>query len=80
MPRVEMDTITTANVTEIVSTPRKREKLPDSPVEAARQRSEEPNGYRHPADVSSVCMDMQSVGNGCKRSRTVRTCQTNEKM
>jgi len=63
MPRVEMDTITTTNVMEIVSTPQKREKLPDSPVEAARQHSEEPNGYRHPVDASSVRMDMQSVGN-----------------
>jgi len=63
MPRVEMDTITTANMTEFISTPRKRERLPDSPVEAARQRSEEPNGYRHPADVLSIRMDMQSIRN-----------------
>ena len=49
-------------MTEIVSTPRKQEKLPESPVEAARQRPEL-NGCRHPVDASSVPMDLQSVGN-----------------
>jgi len=60
-PSVETDALTTANATEIVSTPRKRKKPPDSLVEAAKCAPDEPNGCGDPTDTSSVCTDVPNV-------------------
>jgi len=83
VPSVQTDALTTANETETVSIPRKREKPPDSPVEAAKQHSDEPNGSRNRADTSSVCRDAQSVGNGPETTtdapQTVRKPQNESK-
>jgi len=53
MPSVKTDAISTANVTEIISTPRKRKKPPDSLVEAAKCAPDESNGLRDHTDSSS---------------------------
>jgi len=76
-PSVETDTLTTANATEIVSTPPRRKKPPDSPVSTIRRTPDEPNGCRNHADASSArtyayCVgnDAETVGNATKNVRT----------
>ena len=81
VPSVETDANKPANATENVSTSPKRKKLPDSPVEAAKQHSEEPNGSRDHADVSSICRDMHSIGNERETAvnETEHACQNMSK-
>ena len=64
VPCVETDAISTANATEIVSTPRKRAKSPDSPSGAAKRTADVPNGSGSHADASSVHTDTHCDGNG----------------
>jgi len=60
---VQMDAITTANATQNVSTGPTEPKPPDSPLETAKQHSDEPNGCRSHADGSSACTHAYCVGN-----------------
>jgi len=80
---VKMDALKPANATEIVSTHLIDLKRPDSPVEAASQRLDEPNGCRDHTDVSSAQMDTPSVqtgastpANGTERVDTARKRKT----
>jgi len=61
VPSVETHTNRPTNTPEIVSIPRKREKPPDSPVEAAKWTPDVPDGCRSHADASRVCTDAQSI-------------------
>jgi len=76
-PSVNMDTVRPANESKRVRMPPNGLKRPDSPVEAASQRSDEPNGCRDHTDASSAQMDALSVqtgastpANGMERVRT----------
>jgi len=77
VPCVETDSITTANESEIVSTPRKKTKPPNSPMETAKRHPDEPNGCGSRADWSSVRTDAHCGGNETER---VRTRQIGSKM
>ena len=61
VPSVYTDTIITANVPDSISTPRKREKLPDSLVSTTRWTPDEPNGCRNRTDASTGPMDVPCV-------------------
>jgi len=63
VPSVGTDAITAANAPEIVSIPQKREKPPDSPMETARRRPDEPNGCGSHADASSARTHAHCIGN-----------------
>jgi len=80
---VETDAITTKNAPDVVSIPRKRLKLPDSPMETARWRPDEPNGCGNHADGSSVHAGVQRVGNDAEtaanETENIRMCQTERK-
>ena len=60
-PSVETNANKPADADAIIRIPRKKEKLPDIPVEAAWQHSDEPNGFGDATDVSSVSTDGPSV-------------------
>jgi len=60
---VDTDAVTTANATETVRTPRRKQKPPNSPEETARRRPDEPNGCGSHADASSVHTDTHCVEN-----------------
>jgi len=63
VPNVQTNANKPANTPEIVSIPRKREKPPDSPMETARRRPDEPNGCGSHADASSARTHAHCVGN-----------------
>jgi len=63
-PSVDMDAVRPANESKRVRTPPNGLKRPDSPVEAASQRSDEPNGCRDHTDASSAQMDAPSIQTG----------------
>lgn len=74
-----------ADMAQKVGTCRKRSKLPDSPIEAVRQCSHEPNGCGSHAevlstqtDVPNLGTDMQSITANARtpanKSRTIITC------
>ena len=79
VPSVEMDVLIPTNVPGIVRIPRKKKKPPNSPMEAARPCSDEPDGCRDHAEGSSARMHGHSVGNETKTtandSRSVRKRQ-----
>jgi len=58
---VEMEAITPADATQIIRTPRKKSKLPDSPSRGTRPAPDEPNGFGNHADASSGHTDMPCV-------------------
>ena len=58
---VETEVITPADTTQIVRTPRKKSKLPDSPSRGTRPAPDEPNGFGNHADTSSGHTDAPSV-------------------
>ena len=58
---IEMNANKPADVGAIIRIPRKKEKLPDIPVEAAWQHSDKPNGFGDATDVSSVSTDGPSI-------------------
>jgi len=64
VPCVDTDTITPANMPEIVSIPRKRTKPPDLPIGAAKRTPDKPNGCGDHMDGPSVHTDVHSVGTG----------------
>jgi len=76
---VQMDTLTPANVPESVGTSRNGSTTQNSPVEAARQCSDEPDACGNHANRSSTRTDAQSGGNERKRAvnkaRIVKTRQ-----
>jgi len=59
-------------------------KTNNSPVEAASQRSDEPNGCRDQMDALSIQMDTHNIGNDTRKPvngmEHVRMCQTDSKM
>ena len=63
VPSIQMDTIMTANETEVVSIPQMKPKLPDSPTEVARMAPDKPNGLGNHADRSNVHTDVKSGRN-----------------
>ena len=63
-PSIDMDAIRPANESKCVRTPPNGLKGPDLPVEAASQRSDEPNGCRDHTDASSAQMDAPSIQTG----------------
>jgi len=67
VPSVETNTITPANAPEIVRMPRKKNNPPDSPIEAAMQPSDGPNGVRDHTDGLSARKDTHCVENDVKR-------------
>jgi len=67
VPSIETNAITPANALEIVRMPRKKNNLPDSPIEAAMQPSDGPNGVRDHTDGLSTRKDMHCVENDVKR-------------
>ena len=77
---VETNTVIPANVLENVRSSRKKAKPPDLPVEASRQRPDEPDGCGNHADVSSTRTDSHCIGNGTETaendSGNVSKCQT----
>ena len=83
-PSIQTDTIMTVNAQDIISIPQKRMKPPDSPVEAAKQRSNEPYSCRIHVDTLSMHMDMHSIRNSTEmatnKGRIIRTHQMNKKM
>ena len=82
-PSIEMDTIKPANEMETISIPRKRVKPPDLPVEVTICTPVELDGLGDRMDMSSVCMDMHSVGVGTemaeKEAENIRTPQNRQK-
>ena len=58
---VETEAITPADATQIVRTPRKKLKLPDSPSRGTRPAPDEPNGFGNHADALSGHTDMPCV-------------------
>ena len=82
IPSVETDTRATVNATEIVSTPQKKTKPPNSPISAAKWYPDKPNGCGSHADGSSVRTDAYCGGNETEtaenEAETVRTRQTDE--
>jgi len=74
-----MDAITTANTTQTVSILRQKAKPPNSPMEAARQHSDSPDGCRSQAEglnarthVHSVEMDTETAADKTENVRTRR--------
>ena len=76
-PSVNMDVIKPANKPENISILQKKDKPPDLPSRSTRGHPDEPDGCRNPADMSSICTDMHSVGVGTetaeKEAENVRT-------
>ena len=66
VPSVVMNAITPANALEIVRMPRKKNNPPDSPIEAAMQPSDGPNGVRDHTDGLSARKDTHCVENDVK--------------
>jgi len=83
VPSVQTNALTTANVTENVSIPRKRAKPLNSPKETARRRPDKPNGCGSHADTSSVHTDVHSVGSGTQtagnETKSIRTRQNSSR-
>ena len=83
VPSVEADALTTANAPGIVSTPRKRQKPPNSPVETAKRHPDKPNGCGSRAYWSSVRTDAHCGGNetetAANATQRVRTRQIGSK-
>ena len=61
VPSIYADAIITANATEIVSTPPKRQKPPNSPIGPAKRCPHEPNSCSGHTDTSSVHTDVHSI-------------------
>ena len=83
-PSVETNVIKPANVPQIVSIPRKREKPPDLPVEATRGHPDESNRLRDHTDTLTVHTDMHSIGyemeTAGKETECVSMCRNGQKM
>ena len=73
MSSIETDANRSANMTENISIPRKRVKLPDPPISAVKQLPDQPNGLSDQTDTSSMQTDMHSTEN---ETETVRKRQT----
>jgi len=82
-PSVQAGARTTANKEQIVRMHRNQSKPPDSPAEAAMQRSNEPDGCRDCAETSSACTHVQSIGNDARmaenEAESIRTCRIGSK-
>ena len=80
---VNMYAIKPENEMQIVSIPRKREKPPDLPVEAARCAPEESDGLGDQMDTSSARTDIHSAGNETEMSeiemKIVSNCRNGSK-
>ena len=80
---VETNALTTANETQIVSIPRKREKPPDPPMDTARMAPDEPNGCRNRINALSMHTDAYSVGierkTAANETESVRTRRNHSK-
>ena len=62
-PSIESNTIKPVKAMEIIRTPRKKQKPPDSPISAPKWLPDEPGGLRNQTDASSICMDAYTIGN-----------------
>ena len=82
-PGVQTDALTPENTPQTVSIPRRRLIRPNSPLEAARQCSDEPNACGYPVDTSNAYTDMHSVESDARTAanmpKRVRTCQNGSK-
>ena len=79
VPGVHTDAITPADEVGNIRTQQNRSKMQNSPLEAARQRSDEPNACRNLTDrsgerasVHSVANETETPANGMERVRTRR--------
>ena len=83
-PSIKMNAMKPANIPEIIRTPRKKEKLPDLPVEAARCTPEESDGLGDRTDTLSIRTYVHCIGNDVgaaeKEAENVRTPQNRQKM
>ena len=61
MPSIKMNANKPADTGAIIRIPQKKEKLPDIPVEAAWQHSDEPNGFGDATDALSMSTDRPSI-------------------
>ena len=79
MPSVETNANKPADAGAIIRIPQKKEKLPDIPVEAAWQHSDEPNGFGDATDASSVSTDGPSIKTvtemAANETQNVRKCR-----
>ena len=75
-PSVQTDTLMPANAPETIRPPQFESKRPNSPADAAMQRSNKPDGCRDRTDVSSMRTDAETAANN---SRTVRTARKKAK-
>jgi len=84
VPSIDTDAITPANATQTISTPQKRAKPPDLPIETTRWVPGKPNGHRSHADTSSTRTHASCVGNDVKTAanamETVKTSRNKQKL
>ena len=82
-PSIDVDVIRSANKSKHIRMPPNGLKMANSPMEAASQSLDKPNGCRDQTDRSSARMGSQSIGNDAKMagniSKNVRTCQIDPK-
>ena len=62
VPSIKTDRNRSVNMTENVSIPQKRVKLPDPPISAVKQLPDQPNGLGNQMDMSSMQTDTHSAG------------------
>ena len=83
VPSVETDADTTANAPQIVRTPRKKIKPPDSPSRSTRRAPDEPNAFGDATNTSTIRTDGHNAGNeketAVNETKNVRTCQIDPK-
>ena len=78
VPSVDTDTIKPTNSPENISTSRKKTKLPDSPIKAARPlRPDGPNTFGNPTDAQSVADNTKTAEN---ETESVNTRRNGSKM
>ena len=82
VPNVQRDVNKPTNAPDTVSIPRKKSKLPDSPIGPAKQAPDMPYGYRDRTDGLSMHRDMRSIEMSAEmaaeEAENIRTHQTDE--
>ena len=83
-PSIESNTIKPVKAMEIIRTPRKKQKPPDSPISAPKWLPDEPGGLRNQTDASSICMDAYTIGNEIEttanEAETISMCLIESKL
>jgi len=80
VPSIQTNALTTANTPDVVSTPPRRKKPPDSPMDAEKHAPDGPNGCGSHVDGSTVRMHASCVGNGTKTAvNAIETVSTPRK-